>query len=244
MQQKSKYIHSSAALGSGIRARRASAYSKIITLTVIIACLLLANCAKSDPVSGLNELSHEVAVTLQAVPDSRLLATKIQQLAAAPPPAPPSALCPADASTTFYDAKITIPITVCSAEEARASLNNLLFPIDVKATTFKLTDPGFFQSLASLENSGIFEPPLVCKTSQGPWSARIITDRACIGTCRPYNHLFVVGVPNNVEFNWFGRFDEHPVGFEFVGAPTQTDHQSLGECNDGTGAGAGKATRP
>jgi hypothetical protein len=243
MQQKSIHIHPSATPGSGIRTQRASTNSRVVTLTVIIACCLLVSCAKSDPVAGLNELSHEVAVNLQAVPDSWLLATKIQQPVVAPPQGQPSALCPADASTTFYDAKITIPITVCSSEEARVSLDNPMLSRDPGATTFKLTDPSFFQSLANLNNAGIYQPPLGCKTSNGPWSARIVANRACIGTCSPLNHLTVVGVPNNVEFKWYGRFDQHPAGFEFVGTPTQTDHESLGKCNDGTGAGAGKATR-
>ncbi len=189
-------------------------------------------------VTGLNELSHDAAVILRAVPGSPLLATQARQLPPTPSPGPTPQTCAADESVTFFDAKITTPITVCSPSSASASLDNALFFRGPKGTRFKLTDRGIFQSLADLKNSSLAPPPYVCATSNGPWSARIISQRGCIGTCSPYNHLFVVGVPNSVEFHWYGRFDQHPAGFEFVGTPTQTDHQSFGHCNGGPGAGA------
>jgi hypothetical protein len=188
---------------------------------------------QSKGVAGLNELSRGAAATLRAVPDSQLLATQTRQLAPVPSQGPPHPPCAADQSFTFYDAKITTPITVCSPLLAGDSLENAFFFRDAKATRFKLTDPGTFQSQANLKNSKLHAFPYVCATSTGPWSARIISERGCIGTCSPHNHLFVVGVPNSVEFDWFGALDRHPAGFEFVGAPIQTEHQSFGQCHGG-----------
>jgi hypothetical protein len=37
-----------------------------------------------------------------------------------------------------------------------------------------------------------------------------------------------------VEFDWYGALNQHPAGFEFVGSPVQTEHQSLGQCHGGT----------
>ena len=239
MQEKSIHTHSSVAYGSG---RRAPANSRVITLTVIIACFLLASCAKSDPVAGLNELSYDAALTLRPVADSRLLATKAQQVAVAPSQGPPHPPCPADASTTFYDAKITTPITVCTPLIVGNALEKA-FLGEVRVTRFKLTNPAIFQLLADLKNSTVEPPPYVCTSSDGPWPARITAERGCIGTCSPHNHLFVVGVPNNVEFDWYGRFDQHPAGFEFVSSPTETDHQSQGQCNGEPKVGAGQSSR-
>jgi hypothetical protein len=131
--------------------------------------------------------------------------------------------CPQDWSYTFYDAKVTIPITVCSRAATRTSLQNSLTFTGAVTTTFRLTD---LRGLANLETAGIQQPPFVCTTSNGPWSARIESERACILTCSPVNFLTVIGVPNNVAFAWYGRFDEHPPGFEFVGTPVQTDQES------------------
>ncbi len=189
-------------------------------------------------VAGLNELSHEAAVILRAVPDSQLLATQTRQLAPAPSQGPPHPPCAADASVTFYDATITTSITVCSPLVVGNALDSALFLGKVTVTRFKLTDRAIFQSVAALRNSSVKPPPYVCTSSDGPWPARIISERGCIGTCSPHNHLFVVGVPNSVEFDWYGSLNQHPVGFVFVGRPTQTEHQSFGQCHGGTGAGA------
>jgi hypothetical protein len=64
-------------------------------------------------VAGLNELSREAAVNLRAVPDSQLLRHATRQLARVPAQGPPHPACAADASVTFYDAKITTQITIC-----------------------------------------------------------------------------------------------------------------------------------
>src|SRR4029453_8027464 len=85
-------------------------------------------------------------------------------------------------------------------------------------------DPRIF---ADLEDSVLEQPPLVCTVNNGPWSAQIVQERACIGTCSPKNTLTVVGVPNSVLFVWYGTFNDHPAGFEFVGLPIQ-----IGESSD------------
>ncbi|HEU4388475.1 MAG TPA: hypothetical protein VFV34_11805 [Blastocatellia bacterium] len=61
-------------------------------------------------VAALNELSHDAAGKLRVIPDSQMLATQIRQVASAP--AQGAQRCAADASTTFYDARVTTPITV------------------------------------------------------------------------------------------------------------------------------------
>ena len=185
--------------------------------------------------AGLNELPRGAAVALRPVPDSQLLATQIRQI----PPAPqgtPQPLCAADESDTYYDATITTPITICSLLDASV-LDSVFFLRKVKTTRFKLTDPARLQSLASLKSSAVKVAPHICTSSDGPWSAIIISQRRCIGTCSPLNLLFVIGVPNRVVFGWYGSFNAHPPGFEFVGSPIQIDKQSFGQCNGGpTGA--------
>ena len=184
-------------------------------------------------VAGLNELSREAAVILRAVPDSQLLATQTRQLAPVPSQGPPHPPCAADASVTFYDAKITTQITICSPLVAGNAFETALFLGKVRVTRFKLTDRAILQSLAAVKNSPVKPLPYVCTSSDGPWPARIISERGCIGTCSPHNHLFVVGVPNSVEFDWYGGLQSHPAGFEFVGSPIQTEHQSFGQCHGG-----------
>jgi hypothetical protein len=201
-------------------------------LIVVVACFLLAACAQKDVLSGLNELSNEAAVALRPVADSRLLATRAQQIAAVPTQGPPHPPCAADESDTYYDAKITATITVCTPLIVGNALERG-FPREVRATQFKLTNPAIFQTLAGLNSADVKLPPYICTTSDGPWMARITAHRGCIGTCSPHNHLSVVGVPNPVEFDWYGGFDPHPAGFEFIGSPVETDHQSQGQCNGG-----------
>ena len=143
------------------------------------------------------------------------------------PPEPFSiaTLCGNDWSYTFFDAKITTPITICTRPEARLAIeNNLLVPQGSRRTTFKLTDPRIF---ADLKDSVLEQPPLVCTNNNGPWSAQIVQERACIGTCSQKNTLTVVGVPNSVLFVWYGAFDAHPPGVEFVGLPVR-----IGESSD------------
>ena len=198
---------------------------KVVTLTLIVPVFLLAGCKKKDPVAGLNELPEQSAASLKLVPDLHVLATSIDPATVHPPePFSTATLCGKDWSYTFFDAKITTPITVCTRPEARLAIaNNLLFPQGSGRTTFKLTDPRIF---ADLKDSVLEQPPLVCTTNNGPWSAQIVQERACIGTCSPRNTLTVVGVPNSVLFVWYGAFNDHPPGFEFVGLPVQIGENS------------------
>jgi hypothetical protein len=199
---------------------------KVLTLTLIVPVFLLAGCGKKDPVAGLNELPAQSAAHLKLVPDLHVLATRIEPPTVHPPePFSTATLCGKDWTYTFFDAKITTPIALCTRPEARlANENNLLFPRGSGRTTFKLTDPRIF---ADLEDSVLEQPPLVCTVNNGPWSAQIVQERACIGTCSPKNTLTVVGVPNSVLFVWYGAFNDHPPGFEFVGLPVQ-----IGESSD------------
>ena len=198
---------------------------KVITLTFIVPVFVLAGCVKKDPVAGLNELPGQAAANLKLVPDLHVLATRIEPATVHPPePFPTTTLCGKDWTYTFFDAKITTPITVCTRPEARlANEHNFLFPQGSGRTTFKLTDPRIF---ADLEDSVLEQPPLVCTINNGPWSAQIVQERACIGTCSPKNTLTVVGVPNSVLFVWYGAFNDHPAGFEFVGLPVQVGETS------------------
>lgn len=102
---------------------------KVLTLTLIVPVFLLG-CGKKDPVAGLNELPAQSAANLKLVPDLHVLATRIDPTTVHPPePFSTATLCGKDWSYTFFDAKITTPITVCTRPEARlANENNLLFP--------------------------------------------------------------------------------------------------------------------
>lgn len=215
--------------------------SRAVTLTAVISVLLLAGCAK-DPVAGLTELSNDLAKTLRPIPGTRLLGNTVKQAAPEPPPPiPPGARCPVNASITFYDAQITTPIIVCFPVVNVAQLENALFYSSSATTTFKLTDASVF---ADLKDATLWRPPFACQTSNGPWSARITASRGCIGTCSPINHLTVIGVPNNVSYVWSGELEKHPAGFEFVNTPTITNQQDLGSCNPIPDGGGGIPLSP
>lgn len=190
--------------------------------------LILVSCATKDPVAGLSELPRDNASKLQSLANPRLLATKIQKtnLGIADQP---SALCPKDWTITFFDAQVTMPVTVCTRPADRALLDNSLFAGSA-TRSFKLTD---LTNLGQLEDGELWQPPLVCKENNGPWPARIRVDRGCTGVCKPINFLTVVGIPNEVAFAWYGGFQDHPSGFEFVGSPLKTGDENLGECNSG-----------
>jgi hypothetical protein len=199
-----------------------------MTFTLLIGGLLFGSCAKKDPTAGLNELPRESALKLQSVPNAKLLATKVEQTNPGTPPGP-VALCPKDWIFTYFDAQVTMPITICTNEEEKALRENAwFFSGSTKTATTKLVDPSIF---AGLEDGVLWQPPLVCRTTDGPWLVRITQERACIGTCTPLNTLVVVGAPNPVQFVWHGSFENHPAGFEFVGKPVQTDQANLGPCN-------------
>lgn len=198
---------------------------KAVIFALIVPILFLG-CGKKDPVAGLNELPTQRSASLKLVPDLHVLATRIDPTIVHPPEPlsiiPPP--CAKDWTYSYFDAKITTPITVCTRPAARlANENNLLFPQGPGRTTFKLTDPRIF---ADLKDSVLEQPPLVCTLNNGPWSAQLVQERACIGTCSPKNTLTVIGVPNSVLFVWFGAFNAHPPGFEFVGLPVKVGESS------------------
>jgi hypothetical protein len=145
-----------------------------------MAALLFANCGKKDPVAGLNELPRDVAVKLQSTPNARLLATKVEQTNPGTPPVPPpNTLCPQDWTFEYYDAQVTMPVTICTREEERSLREDAWFLTGSTKTIAKLTDPKIF---ADLKDGVLWQPPLVCDTTDGPWLARITVERACIGT--------------------------------------------------------------
>jgi hypothetical protein len=78
--------------------------------------------------------------------------------------------------------------------------------------------------------------PLVCTVYNG-WSARIVHERTCMSTSLPLNTLTVIGVPNSVLSVWYGAFDAHPPGFEFVETPMKTDEDILGDRHSGPATG-------
>jgi hypothetical protein len=212
-----------------------SHYKRIRSLLAIISLLIvadwLAGCAKKDPVAGLDELPSQAVANLRLVKDVHVLATRIEPTSRRPPePFSIATLCAKDWSYTYFDAKITIPISICTRAAGRlANENNLLFPRNSGRATFKLSDLSIF---GDLKDSVLEQPPLVCTVNDGPWAARIVQERACIGTCSPLNTLTVVGVPNSVLFAWYGTLNDHPQGFEFVGQPTKTSEEHF-DCQVG-----------
>jgi hypothetical protein len=209
--------------------RRNSANRMGVAAWSAVLALALAGCEREDPVAGLGELPEDAAVKLQLAPGFPVLATRVRPQAPAPPsPPPPAALCPQDWIFTLHDARVTMPITICTQARAARDIG-LPFPTGSTITTHKLVDLEVFD----LESSSLLRPPIVCKTSDGPWSASLRVERACIETCVPFNALTVLGVPNEIVFLWHGGFADHPPGFEFVGRPIQTAVENLGPCNEG-----------
>jgi hypothetical protein len=182
-----------------------------------LAVLLLVGCEPPDPVAGLEELPAEMARSLRAAADLPVLATAVDPTDPVPPPTEsPQALCAADASRRILDARVTTPIVVCTREEDPAAAGCVLWPGRSARSTSKLTDLGV---VGDLGDAVVWQPPLRCETSDGPWNAILTIERFCFGTCAPLNTLIVVGVPNNVSFAWWGAVENHPDGFDFVGEP-------------------------
>jgi hypothetical protein len=201
---------------------------KVVTLTLIVPVFLLAGCAKKDPVAGLNELPAYAAANLKLVRDVHLLATRIEPTTPRPPePFSITTLCAKDWSYTTL--KSPRPSLSARVPQRGSNENNLLFPQGSGRTTFKLSDLSIF---GDLKDSVLEQPPLVCTVNNGPWSARIVQERACIGTCSPLNTLTVIGVPNSVLFAWYGAFNDYPQGFEFVEPPVKTSEDHF-DCQAG-----------
>ena len=206
------------------------------TSAATLALLLLGGCAPGDPTAALDELPAEAAASLGEVPDRLLLATAVRPPDLPPQPAGlPLPMCRDEGSLTYSDVRIQMPITICSHDIGTVSRESVLFPTDSARTTYKLTDPEIF---AGFENGVLWQPPLVCTTSQGPWPAVHSENRMCHGQCLPVHNLFVVGVPQPVVFVWNGDFDDHPSGFELVGEPVVTS-RTIFICNPGGGGDGG-----
>jgi hypothetical protein len=202
-----------------------------------LTTLLLVGCAPPDPIAGLEELPAEMARSLRAAAHLPILATALDPTDPAPPPAEVlQALCPQNASKRIHDARVSMPIVVCTRdEEAAAANDNVLWPGRSATSTFKLTDLGV---VADLDDAVAWQPPLVCRISDGPWNASLTIDRFCFGTCQPLNTLVVVGVPNNVTFTWWGETEMHSPRFEFVGEPVLKSTTTQ-PCHSDTGGGDG-----
>lgn len=218
----------------------ASVRSRTVAGCLLVAgltLLLLAGCTPPDPVVGLEELPADMARGLRAAADLPVLATALDPADPAPPPAEgPQALCPQEASKRIYDARVSMPIVVCTRdEEAAAANDSVLWPGRSATSTFKLTDLGV---VADLEDAVAWQPPLVCRITDGPWNALLIIDRFCFGTCQPLNTLVVVGVPNSVTFVWWGDTDVHPSQFEFMGERVLKSNTTQ-PCHPGNGGGDG-----
>lgn len=152
-----------------------------------------------------------------------------------PPVGPPLPQCRDVGSLTDSDIRIRTPITICSHDIGAVSKQSVLFPTGSARTTFKLTDPEIF---AGFGDGVLWQPPLVCTTSQGPWPAVHSENRQCYGSCLPVHNVFVVGVPQPVLFVWHGDFDDHPPAFELVGEPVVIS-STIFVCNAGGGGGGG-----
>ena len=71
--------------------------------------------------AGLSELPVQSAASLELVPDLHLLATRVEPTTVHPPePFSTATLSGKDWTYTFFDAKITTLITVCTRPEAEA----------------------------------------------------------------------------------------------------------------------------
>lgn len=164
----------------------------------------LSGCSRTADPPDLPELPQQESAKLEPVPNTGLLATKVKpSIPALPGGGRATAACPGDHLTSFYEAQITTPITVCS----------------LNVPTLQLFDRG--PSSKRRFSHAIADRLYTCSVQNGPWTAQITSERMCVVTCSPLNSLMVVGVPNTVQFQWFGGIEEdHPAGFEFVSSPT------------------------
>ncbi len=197
----------------------------LAALAVLTAALVTSR-AQDNPVKAAPELPTNLASTLEVVPGRALLATKIR-VKTADQTHPP---CTADSSSTYYECRITTPITLCTSGTLVAVYDQAFFSKDAKIAHFKLSGaPGTTKPPATL-----FHFPIYCSTSDGPWSASLESDRECAGVCSPQNSLQVLGIPNLVEFFWGGAFGVPPAGatFKFVaGSITKIDFVDRGRCH-------------
>jgi len=219
---------------------RLSTPHRLVALLVVAAAATVTGCRK-DPLAGLPELPADLASNLQVVPGRPLLATKIRTKAAPSNQPPPP--CAADSTSTYYDARITTPITLCWNPYQTAPVavfDEAFMPAGQAVTHYKLSGA---TAIAHPADAAVFHSPFFCSTSNGPWSADLESDRQCVGECSPQNSLIVVGIPATVQFFWDGPFGVPPAGapFKFVDAPTKIDFVDWGRCHAEPGGGQARA---
>ena len=215
---------------SRTHAERPSTHVSVAAAVILLAAASIAIGCRKDPLAGLAELPADSASNLQIVPGRALLATQIRSKAAPSTQAPPP--CAADSTSTYYDARITVPITLCWNFDLTevAVYDQGIMPPGAAITHNKLSSGS---TAANPAGFAVMRFPLFCSTSDGPWSADLESDRECVGICGPQNSLTVIGIPNLVQFFWAGQYDVPPLGapFKFVGAPTQVDSVDRGRCH-------------
>ena len=172
--------------------RKEMAILPILITGQLVIAVLVGGCGKKDPVAGLNKLPAQAAAKLKLVPDLPLLATRIEPTN--PQPSEPFSIVPPPCAQIGLTLTLTrkSPLLSRSAHDPQPGwrMTTICYALKNGRTTFKLTDPRIF---ADLKDSVLEQPPLVCTTNNGPWSAQIVQERACIGTCSPKNTLTVVG---------------------------------------------------
>ncbi len=193
-----------------------------------MAAVVVTSRAQNDPGKAAPELPTKLASTLEVVPGRALLATKIRVRAAPTTQAPPP--CAANSSSTYYECRITTQITLCTSGTRAAIYEQAIFSEDAKITHYKLSSAAGISKLPAT----LFQFPIYCSTSDGPWSASLESDRQCSGVCSPQNSLQVLGIPTLVAFFWGGEYNVPPAGatFKFVaGSITKIDSVDGGRCH-------------
>lgn len=184
--------------------------------------LLFPACQKNsleDQFSKLPELTEDIAATL----DTATMATAGRYSFVERKLEPAIALAPCCSSSDRKALKVNFSYTRCVPlrDLLIAPIQDLVFTeasrggrTTTTQTASQAANRFKYSKLSKLGTKTILDQ-IVCVTSEGPWDAILIEDRAC-SPYTPYHTLTISAFDNLVVFEWNGGIELHPTNVGLV----------------------------
>lgn len=136
----------------------------------------------------------------------------------------PALMCPTHcAFTRIYWAQVSYPITICNPPD---------FDLEMKNYTRKSRTPDSLDVLlraklpytSQVSKRSLPWPwfeKLFCRTHGGPWIAEIREEQQCVscGPGRLKYSMVILGVPDELWWEWWDSMDNHPQEVSFIESP-------------------------
>lgn len=187
-------------------------------LLAVAAVFFLSTCQARQPdrIASLPEAPPEVAASLEALPNTELLATSRNVNADLKISDAPVAL-KACSSITVSWVQVTYPITVCNPPNlARVERAVTSKPARAEATS---SAPPKEYKLSALAQTK-FANPFWCRQHSGPWIAEITEVESCSAGVPSRFDLVILGIGQNVHYSWYGSFNDIPSDIAVIGQPS------------------------